>query len=147
MPYVRARVDFRNEFPRITRDIDELAKRSVVAAAAAGAEVAANIASTRRKTGRIAQIVPTPPRNTGEGWTSTFASRVFYAWFQEYGTLAARKRGVSRATLARRSSASGQSRLARVAGSKGVEPLGFMRAGTRAGRKVMLETTRGGLPR
>ena len=137
MPYVRTRTDVRNNFPQITRDVDALARRSVVAAAAAGAQVASGIASTRSKTGAMARIVPTPARNTGEGWTASFASRVFYAWFQEDGTLGNRRRPLKTPPRTDRTRAPGT----------GVEPLGFMRAGRKAGRKVMLDVTRAGLPR
>lgn len=137
MPYIRTKIDIRNDFPAITRDLDELAKRSVVAGAQAGASVAAGIAGTRSKTGSMARIVPTPVRNTGEGWTASFASRVFYAWFHEYGTLGSRRKPLKRPPSTDRSRDPGT----------GVEPLGFMRAGRSAGRKVMLDVTARGVPR
>ena len=137
MPYVRTRTEVRNDFPRITREIDERARQAVAGAATAGAQVAAGIASQRSKTGQMARIGATPARNTGDGWTASFASRVFYALFHEYGTLGSRTKPLKRAPRTDRSREPGT----------GVAPLGFMRAGKRAGAKVMREHLRRGLPR
>lgn len=137
MPLMRTRVDAVNRFPEVTRELNDLAARSVAAGAAAGAQVAASIAATRSKTGRMAHIAPTPVSNTGNGWVASFASRVFYAWFQEEGTLGNRRKPLKQPPRTNRTREPGT----------GVEPLRFMRAGRNAGRKAMLDTLRKGVPR
>lgn len=137
MPYVRTRIDFTNGFEQHKRSMNELARRSVAAGAQAGAAVASSIAAQRSKTGAMARIVPTPVTPTGDGWQASFASRVFYAWFQEEGTLGNRRKPLKQAPRTDRTRAPGT----------GVEPLRFMRAGRAAGRRAMLETTRAGMPR
>lgn len=136
MPYVRTRVDVRGDLRAVGRDIDRRAGQAVKIGAEQGATVASGIASTRSKTGRMAAIRPTPVRNTGEGWVATFASRVFYAWFQEEGTLGNRRKPLKRPPSDKRSHAAGT----------GVMPLRFMHAGRNAGRRAMLEHIRRGLP-
>ena len=137
MPFVRTKIDVRNDLPAINREIDRRAGQAVRIAAEQGAAVASGIASTRSKTGAMANIRPTPVRHTGEGWVATFASRVFYAWFQEEGTLGNRRKRLKRPPTDKRSHAPGT----------GVEPLRFMAAGRKAGRRAMLEHIRRGLPR
>jgi len=127
MPLVKARVDISMDFPRITREVNELAKRSVMAAAQEGARAAAAIASQRSKTGRMAAIQVEPVRGSADGWQASFISPVMHAWFQNYGTLGNRRKRLKQSPRGNRTRAPGT----------GIEPLGFLEAGRRAGLKAM----------
>jgi hypothetical protein len=75
---------------------------------------------------------------------------VFYARFQEFGTLGSRKKALSPLTVARRSQyrreknkvkgiSSGAARFAKVEGNAGVPAQYFLTRGARVGRKVLVE--------
>lgn len=137
MPGITSKVDVTNNFPRITREVSELARNAVADAAVVGAEAAASIASQRSKTGRMADIKASRSHGTPDGWGASFVSLVFYAWFQEYGTLGNRRKALKRPASGKRTHDPGT----------GVEPLGFLAAGRRAGRAAMLQRIKAGLPR
>lgn len=145
MPLVSCRVDVTDDFGRVTSAVNDLARRAVEAAAREGAAAASAVASQRSKSGRMAAIRPDNAIGTPDGWRASFVSPVHYAWYQNYGTLGSRRKKLKASTLARRSTPSGQARLARVQGSAGIEPLRFLEAGRRAGRKALLETITRGL--
>jgi hypothetical protein len=142
---VRSRVDVTMRFGEITEAVNKLAKEAVSAGAQEGARVAASIASSRRRTGLMAQMEVLPVRGSPDGWEASFRSRAPYRIFQDLGTLQGRSTKLSAATLARRSSPSGQARQARAAGSPGIEPLHFYRAGRSAGRKAMMGVVHRGI--
>ncbi len=135
MPLLKTRIDITNDFPRITRAVNEMAKRAVQAGAVEGAQVAAGIASQRSKSGRMAAIRVDPVRGSADGWEASFVSPVGHAWFQNYGTLGSRRKKLKQAPRTNRT---------REAGT-GIEPLGFLDAGRRAGRKAMLREIERGL--
>jgi hypothetical protein len=123
MPLVKSRVDVTTSFDRITADVNAAAKRAVEMAAREGAHVAAQVASSRSKSGRMAAIQVEPARGTVDGWEASFVSPVLYAWMQNYGTLGNRKKALKRPPRTKRTRAPGT----------GIEPLGFLDAGRRAG--------------
>ena len=127
MPLVKARVDISSDFPRITREVNELAKRAVMAAAVEGARAASAIASTRSKSGRMAAIQVEPVRGSPDGWVASFVSPAIEAWFQNYGTLGNRRKRLKQAPRGNRTRAPGT----------GIEPLRFLEAGRRAGLAAM----------
>jgi hypothetical protein len=138
-------VDITTDFGQITAGVNTLARRAVQAGAQAGAQVAAGVASQRRDTGLMAQMEVLPVHGSPDGWEASFRSRAPWRIFQDLGTYQNRSTKLSAATLARRSSPSGQARAARGAGNPGVEPLHFYRAGRRAGRRAMLDVINRGL--
>lgn len=135
MPLLKARIDISSDFPRITRQVNELAQRAVTTAAEEGVRAASAVAGSRSKSGRMAAIRVEPVRGSADGWEASFISPVHYAWFQNYGTLGSRRRRLKRAPRGNRTRAPGT----------GIQPLGFLEAGRRAGRAAMLRTLAGGL--
>ncbi len=124
-----------NNFPQITREVSALAKRAVHAAALEGAAHASQIASARSKSGTMAGMRVSSPSGSADGWEAAFLSPVYYAWFQNYGTLGNRRKALKQAARGDRTREPGT----------GVEPLGFLDAGHAHGRKVMLAMIRAGL--
>lgn len=137
MPIIHATVDIADDFHRITDQVNDLAREAVTLAAVEGAKAAAAVASQRSKTGRMAGMRVLPVEGTPDGWAAGFQSPVFYAWFQEYGTLGNRKKPLKQPPRGDRTREPGT----------GVEPLGFLRAGRRAGRRALLDHIARGLPR
>lgn len=124
---------------------DEFAKRvnratrdAVQDAVEVGAREASAASLPRRRSGDMSKMDVIPVRATPTGWEAGFRSKGWYAGFQSRGTLGARKGKVKAATLARRASPSGQARFAKVAGSKGITPLGFLEKGRSAARKHLV---------
>ena len=66
MPLLKARVDISSDFPRITREVNELAKRAVAEAAEQGARATSAAAARRSKTGRMAGTIVEPVRGSEE---------------------------------------------------------------------------------
>lgn len=130
MPLVSCTVDVTDDFGRVTAAVNDLARRAVEAAAREGAAVAASVAAERSKSGRMAGIRPDNAIGTPDGWRSSFVSPVHYAWFQNYGTLGNRRKRLKQPPRTERTRAEGT----------GIEPLRFLEAGRRAGRKALLET-------
>ena len=137
MPLVKTRVDVFNNFRQISREIDELAREAVFVGAREGATVAASVASTRSKSGAMANMRVSSASRTPDGWEASFTSPVHYAWFQNYGTLGNRRKPLKQNPRTGRTRDPGT----------GVEPLRFLDAGRAAGRRAMLEHIRNGLPR
>lgn len=145
MPLVTSRVDVFNELGKISREIDDLAREAVAIAAREGGTVAAQIAATRRgaradgddESQSMSNIRVSSPTRTPDGWRASFVSPVKHAWFQNYGTLGNRRKALKQSPRTNRTRAPGT----------GVEPLGFLNAGLRAGRRAMLNHIRQGLPR
>lgn len=137
MPVVKSRVDVFSEFGTISKQIDELAREGVFVGAHAGASVASQIASTRSKTGAMANMRVSSAERTLDGWRASFVSPVLHAWFQNYGTLGNRRKKLKQPPRTDRTREPGT----------GVEPLGFLEAGRRVGRNAMLEHIRNGLPK
>lgn len=135
MPVVSARVDVSTAFPRISQEVNALAQRAVAEAAREGAQAARAVASRRSRSGRMAAISPSSVQGTPDGWGASFASPVHYAWFQNYGTLGNRRKALKRAPSGRRSRAPGT----------GIEPLGFLEAGRKAGLAAMKRVISAGL--
>lgn len=135
MPTVRSTIHIENRFGEITAAVNDLARRAVHTGAVAGGREAATRAAGRSKTGRMAAIQVTPPYGTVSGWEASFQSPVFYAWFQNYGTLGNRDKPLKGSPRTDRTREPGT----------GVEPLHFLDAGRRVGRKAMLQTLNGGL--
>lgn len=134
MPLLRATVDVTDNFPLVTREVNELARRAVHNAVNEGAAVAASMASARSKSGRMAATTADSVIGTPDGWRASFVSPVHYAWMQNYGTLGSRRKRLKQPPRTERTRAPGT----------GIEPLGFLDAGRRAGRRALLRTIFGG---
>lgn len=134
MPLVRTSVDVNMNFARVTQAVNQQARRAVTVAAAEGARAAASKASSRSKSGRMASMRVEPTRRSVDGWVGSFVSPVYYAWFQNYGTLGSRRKQLKQPPRTNRTRAPGT----------GVEPLGFLEEGKRVGRRALIrELTRG----
>lgn len=145
MPLVTSRVDVSSNFGAVTRRLDELSREAVAIAAREGGAVAAQIASTRRgtrsegddETQSMSDVRVSSPSRTQDGWQASFVSPVKHAWFQNYGTLGNRRKPLKQTPRTNRTRAPGT----------GVEPLGFLDAGRRAGRRALIAHIRQGLPK
>lgn len=135
MPLVHSTVNFTNRFSEITADVNQLAREAVTAGAHAGAQAAHAVASQRQVTGRMASIRTEPVHGSDNGWTASFVSPVYYAWFQNYGTLGNRRKALKGSPRTNRTRDPGT----------GVEPLHFLEAGRRAGRKAILARVKQGI--
>ncbi len=127
MPLVKARIDITSDFPRIPREVNDMAKRAVTAAAQEGGQAAAAVAAGRSQSGRMAAIRVEPVRGSPDGWQASFVSPVGHAWFQNYGTLGSRRKKLKQAPRGNRTREPGT----------GIEPLRFLEAGRRAGLAAM----------
>lgn len=132
---LHSRVDVTNTFSEITDRVNAVARAAVQSAADHGAQTAQAVASQRVKTGRMAAIRVLPARGAIDGWEASFESPVFYALFQNYGTLGNRDRPLKQPARGGRT---------REAGT-GVTPLHFIDAGRRAGRKALVAGIKAGL--
>lgn len=126
MPLLTARVDFTDNFDSVTREFNELARRGVQAAAVEGAAAANTVGSQRNF-----QVDVEPVRGTADGWLASFVCRKYYAWFHEFGTLGNRRRRLKQPPRTNRTREPGT----------GIEPLYFLSAGRRAGRRALLRVT------
>lgn len=134
MPLVSTRVDVSFDFERITREVHAQAERAVERAAREGAAAATAVAAKRSKTGRMAAITAGNATRTPDGYIASFVSPVHYAWFQNYGTLGSRRKRLKQAPRTDRTRAPGT----------GIEPLGFLEAGRKAGLVALrMELARG----
>lgn len=136
MPLLKTKVDVYMNFGQISREIDKSASEAVFIGAHEGAKAAAAVASERSKSGRMADMRVSSASRTPDGWQASFTSPVPYAWFQNYGTLGNRRKRLKQAPRTDRTREPGT----------GIEPLSFLDAGRRVGRKAMLEHIRQGLP-
>ncbi len=127
---LRSRVSVLNQFGRVERRLSELAQRSCVEAARAGAQAAAEIAAKRRL-----PISEQPLAPTEDGWLAGFECVHPAAWYQDLGTLGNRERPLKRPPSGKRTHAPGT----------GITPLYFLEAGKKAGRRVQREVIRQGL--
>lgn len=127
-----------DHFDEVTDQVEQICVEALNAAAREGAQVASAIAARRSDTGTMATMHVVAATGDIDGYTSGFRSAAWYAVFQNFGTLVSRRRRVSAATLRRRSSGSGQARLAKNAGASGITPLRFFDAGRREGRRRLL---------
>lgn len=136
MPQITARVHVENHFQRVTDDVRRLARDAADEGAKVGGAAAAAIAAQRSETGAMAaiRIEPAVPRES-TGWVAAFVSPVYYAWFQNFGTLGSRKRALKRQPTGNRTRDPGT----------GIKPLHFLEAGRRAGRKAMIARLERGL--
>lgn len=134
MPLIKTRIDISGDFPQITREVNEIARRAVETAAREGAVAASAVASQRSKSGRMASITPDNAIGTPDGWAASFVSPVYYAWFHNYGTLGSRRKRLKQSPRTNRTREPGT----------GIEPLGFMQAGGRVGRAAMKRVIFGG---
>lgn len=125
------------------RDVNAQVRDAVADASRVAAATAATVASARRRSGKMANVRPVEVRGTPDGWEGGFRSDAalnqgFYSGFQSRGTLGARRRKLKASTVARRSSPSGQARLAKLGGSGGIRPLGHEEKGLAAGKKHLI---------
>lgn len=135
MPTISSTVDVTNNFPQMKRAYSQLAKRAVGEAAIKGGQVAASLAAQRSKSGQMAGIRVSSPTGSADGWESAFLSPVYYAWFQNWGTLGNRTRPLKQAPRGTRSREPGT----------GIKPLYFLDAGKREGRRAMVKMIRKGI--
>lgn len=135
MPLLKTRVNIQNRFGEITAAVNRMAQEAVTEGADAGSRVASQVASQRSRTGDMAAIKVEPVRGSDTGWVASFSSPVYYAWFQDLGTLGSRRRALKRNASTKRTRAPGT----------GIKPLGFLEAGRRAGRQAMMARFKRGL--
>lgn len=135
MPLLTSRVDVTDNFDRLARDLEDVARRAVEAGAREGGAVAAGVAGQRRKSGRTAAITAGNATRTPTGWIASFISPTYWAWLQNYGTLGNRRKRLKQSPRTNRTREPGT----------GIEPLRFLDAGRRAGRAAMLRVIRRGL--
>jgi len=84
---ISARIDVGRRFgDEIRRRANDVAREAVHNASAKGAEAASAIASTRSRTGRMAEMEVLEVEGTPTGWAGGFRSRAWYAHFQSKGT-------------------------------------------------------------
>ena len=124
--YVKSTVNVSDEFARVTREVNEDARRRVTLAALVGGAVAGAIAGQR---GIDVRVLPT--QGTVDGWESAFQAEHRAALFQDLGTLGSRVKPLKQPPRTNRTRAPGT----------GIEPLNFMAAGHAAGKR---ELRRGG---
>jgi hypothetical protein len=135
MPLLKARVDISMDFPRITREVNELAKRAVAEAAEQGARATSAAAARRSKTGRMAGTIVEPVRGSPDGWIASFVSPGIESWFQNYGTLGNRRKPLKQAARGNRTRAPGT----------GIEPLRHLDIGRAAGTAALRRVISGGI--
>jgi len=135
VPTITATVDVTNNFPRMRKEYSDLARRAVGEAAKVGGAKAASIAAQRGKGGSMAGIRVSSPIGTADGWEAAFLSPVYYAWFQNWGTLGNRERPLKQP---------GRSTRTREPGT-GIKPLYFLDQGKREGRRAMVKMIRKGV--
>lgn len=142
---ISAKVDVRAGWgAEFAREVNQQVARELRAASEKGAQVAAQIASQRRKSGALATITAVDVIATADGWEGGFRSKAarnsqFYSGFQSRGTLGRRTRALKKATLDRRESRSGQERHAKVAGRAGILPLEHEEKGRAAAKRELIE--------
>lgn len=129
MPLLRTEVDFTNHFDEISREIEQLAERAVQVAAVEGAQVANGIGAQRNFSVDVERVRP-----TFDGFIASFVCRKVHAWFHEFGTLGSRRKKLKQPPRTNRTRAPGT----------GIEPLGFLSAGRRAGAAAMRRVVSGG---
>lgn len=88
---------------------------------------------------RIIARAVKPGRGSRKGFFVTIVSPDFKSWWFEAGTNARRRRKVTKSTLARRATPSGQARQARVGSNQGVKAQRFMAYTLRVGWPRFLE--------
>lgn len=125
MPLVSSRVDVNMHFDRVTRDVHAHARKVVAMAAAEGAAAAVAKGSERGMGPAVVESV----RATVDGWEASFVMRGKHQWFQNYGTLGNRKKPLKEPRRYRRNYT--------YAPGTGIEPLGHLDAGKRAGVRAM----------
>ena len=128
---LRANIQGFQQFDRITDEVERIVVRELDEAAKVGADEARKVASTRSKSGLMADFKPIRAHGTADGYAAGFANDqdAFYDRFQNDGTLGSRTRQVKASTQRRRQSASGAARYAKVSGRAGIAPLRFLEAG------------------
>lgn len=100
-------------------------------AATIGAGVSQRISQQRMgATGDMQHITVSEARGTAHGWEVEVTSHALWAWFQEFGTLASRRRKLKQPARV------GKGHPVRDA--KGITPLRFLSQGASAARKVFL---------
>ena len=117
-------------------------KESVRLASVEMAKTAAPIAFTRQRAGthrKMHEITELVVFEFSTGYEGGITSPAWYAYFQNDGTLGSRKKPLRASTLQRRQSPSGQARLAKVQGRKGITPLKFFDEAVKVGRKNLKE--------
>lgn len=121
-----------DRFAKIVGEVDRNAKGALEEAARVTV-IAARTAETRVRTGRLHdEIQATPVLKSRRGWMVYVYDPVFYARFQEFGTLG--RKGAKRSARAKD-----------IAGPRGVKPLHFLAKAVKVGRQVLLDRMQRGL--
>jgi hypothetical protein len=117
-------------FDRVTRDVHAHARKVVAMAATEGAQAAVTKGSERGMGPATVEAV----RPTADGWIASFVMAGAHQWFQNYGTLGNRRKPLKQPPRTNRTRAPGT----------GIEPLGHLDEGRRAGvRALRRELARG----
>jgi hypothetical protein len=130
-----------DRFHVFDRMVDKAVNQALFDAAHDGARVAHDKKPRGgyRTQGIQAKTVPTVPSRTAKGSKIELVDNDPRAVWFELGTLSRRRRKLSRATLTRRASVSGQARLAKTAGNPGVYGTRFLAAGIVVTKKRFVE--------
>lgn len=132
-------------FREYRRGVELGIERALKRSASAGAQVAQS-KETRVKTGALRGSIGATSVDWGRrGATISILAADFKALWHELGTLAARRRKLKKATLARQATPSGAARRARARG--GVKALYFLQAGRRTAAARMTNDLRRELPK
>lgn len=144
---ITATVTVHDRFPQLGDDVDALVVHALNAGAEKAAQTAHDIASRRSKTGKMADFQPIPAAGDLDGFTAGIRNHpdAWYDRFQNYGTAGRRRRKLKASTLRHRQSRSGTLRQERFGQNPGIEPLRFLDAARREGRREMLRIIENGL--
>lgn len=134
---VTAKVVTRSRFAEYGIECETAIRAAMTDALVVGRQAAAD-AETRVLTGTLHDSIWFKVVQEGSRWFGSIGSSVFYALFQESGTLSKRRRKLSPKTIARRDTPSGRARQANWKGA-GITPLHFLLAGKRSWSELILE--------
>ena len=135
MPTIHSTVRVQDNFAKQQAAYHQLARTAVFEGAKVGGAVAAAEAAERSKSGTMASIRVSSASRTYEGWEASFLSPVYYAWFQNWGTLGNRTRKLRAPPRGDRTREPGT----------GIKPMYFLDRGRDAGRRRMVAIIRKGI--
>jgi hypothetical protein len=145
---ITATVKTWQRFPQIQKAQELRLMAALNVAAAEGAAASTAVARRRRRTGKMSDFEVIPAYGDVDGYSAGWRNdpKAWWERFQNDGTLSHRSetRGtrsglkpLKAQTIRRRSTPSGQTRIAKVRGRKGIEPLHFFEAGRTQARKAL----------
>lgn len=140
-----AKVIVDKRFLEYERQMERGVQRAIGRAAAIGVAASRGAATGGYRVGEITGSTKVQPpvvryRSRGRtGWLLSIVASDWRSLFFELGTNKRRRRKLSPKTIARRNTASGQARQAKVANQRGVRALYFLNKGVRELRSRMID--------